>query len=125
MGAIERDGFETVKAGTEAIVAADAARGITSPPGRFLPRAAEFFDAARYRDDPAQYRPRTPLLDAGDLRRIVEDLARQVAEHPGNPANAEGSFERKAGAKAEFKVLRSELAEKRAALTKALNGESR
>lgn len=116
--AIARDGFETVLAGTERIVAADSRRKV-SPPGRYLPRPAEFFDAGRYLDDPEQYGPREAAVNVDGLRRHVADLEAQIKEHPGNPANTEGSLERKKEAREEFGKLRAALQEARQQLTQA------
>ena len=113
LAAIQRDGFDVVMAGTRAIVEAYARRGPEAVPGQFLQKAEEFFGSSCYNDDQAQYGPRQPTLDAGDLRRVIDDLARQVAEHPGNPCNAEGSFERKTDSRDEWRQLREQLRKKR------------
>lgn len=116
MAALQRDGFETVLNGTRAVVEAYKRRGHESVPGQYLPRADQFFSLSCYKDDPAQYAPRQATLDAGDLRRVIDDLTRQVSEHPGNPGNAEGSFERKTESRDEWRKLRDQLREKRAEL---------
>jgi hypothetical protein len=83
--AIHRHGFERVDQGTRAIVAADAARH-AMPPGRYLPRPAEFFEGGRYLDDPGQYGARTAAVVPLGMR--VRELARQLDEHDGSPLKA-------------------------------------
>ena len=122
--AVRRDGFERVRSGTVAIAEADRRRnGATSPPGRFLPRPAEFFDSSRYLDDPEQYGPRTASADPTELRRQIDDLSRMLVEHPGNPDNLEGSLDRKASHRDEFRDLKRVISEKRAALAELLKGQ--
>ncbi len=111
--AMRRDGFEVVLAGTKAIAEADGRRNGTASVGRFLPRPAEFFREGRYLDDPAQYGPRVATMDPGTLRQSIDDLAKRVAEHPGNPDNTIGSLERKKAGAAEFRELKALLAQRR------------
>lgn len=111
--AIGRHGFDRVMEGTRAIVAADARRNSAAARGRYLPRPAEFFASSRYLDDPSQYGPPGIAMDAQSLRKAIEELGRQLAEHPGNPENTIGSLERKKAAAPEFKALRARYSEMR------------
>jgi len=117
--AIRRDGYETVKEGTRKIVEAEA-KTKSFPPGFYIRPAAEFFEGSKYFDDPQQYLPRTGGTDVPTLRRRAEDLQDQMKEHPGNPANTEGSLERKKEAREEFVKLRDALQEARQKLNQAL-----
>lgn len=120
LAAIDRDGFEVVEAGTRAVVESYQKRGPEAIPGQYLPPAAKFFDSGSYKDDPAQYGPRPITMNVGDLRRLVDDLKRQKDEHPGNPNNNEGSFDRKESAYADFKALKDLLAAKNAELNRLM-----
>lgn len=122
MAAIARDGFQVVEAGTRAVVESYQRRGPEATPGQYLPLAEKFFASSSYKDDPAQYAPRPVTMNVGDLRRLVDDLKRQKDEHPGNPNNADGSFDRKDAAKAEFKALKELLAAKSAELNRLMGG---
>lgn len=119
LGAIRTHGFDVVLNGTRKIVAADAQRK-ASPPGRYLPRPTEFFEAGRYLDDPAQYGPREQVGDVQGLRMRVAELETQIRDHPGNPANTEGSLERKREALPEFRALCEELNQARKHLNQTL-----
>lgn len=110
--ALRRDGAQ-VLSGTAAIVAADRLRNPTvTPPGRYLPEPVRFFADSRYLDDPAQYGPRQAgqdsAVDPGEARRRLSELRTLLAEHPGNPDNAVGSFARKAKARPAWEALREE-----------------
>lgn len=108
-GAIRQHGFDAVLTGTKAIVEADGRRNGVAGRGRYLPKPVEFFEAARFLDDPSQYGPRDVVVDVGSLRKEAEELARRVAEHPGNPENTVGSLERKKAAAGEFRDLKAKL----------------
>lgn len=122
MAAIERDGFEVVEAGTRAVVESYQRGRAEATPGQHLPMAEKFFGSSCYKDDPAQYAPRAVTMNVGDLRRLVDDLRRQKEEHPGNPANAEGSFDRKESSAADFRALKELLAAKNAELNRMMGG---
>jgi len=108
--AIRQHGFDSVMVGTRAIVDADSAKNPTvAPPGRFLPRPSEFFAAARFLDDPAQYGPRRAPLEQRDLRKAIEDLRKAIAEHPGNPSSLEGALHRKKEARDGYYALCDQL----------------
>jgi hypothetical protein len=111
--AIARHGFEVVLAGTKAIAEADSRRNGQAARGRYLPRPTDFFGGSRYLDDPSQYGPPSMAMDATALRKSIEDLAKRVAEHPGNPENGIGSLERKKAAGPEFKSMRALLIQRR------------
>jgi len=119
--AIRRHGFEAVRDGTRKI-AESAAQQRTPIPGQYLPKASEFFDGSRYFDDPAQYGPRTPKVNTAELRRSIDEVSRQADEHVGNPANTEGSLDRKRESFEDWCRLKEQLKAMRAQLADALAG---
>jgi uncharacterized protein YdaU (DUF1376 family) len=118
--AIQRHGFPEVLEGTRSIVAAEAETR-SSPPGRFLPKPTEFFENSRYLDDPAQYGPRGATQNPGAVRQRIDELAKQIQEHPGNPVNTEGSLDRKEKFRDEFLELKRQLATAKASLANLQN----
>jgi hypothetical protein len=68
-----------------------------------------FFNGDKFLDDPAFYGPRDAVTDPGVAQARIRELVALMAEHPGNPDNGVGSFEKKERERPAYEALRKEL----------------
>ena len=116
-GAIQRDGFDVVKRGTEAICRANAERK-TTPIHRYMPHPVKFFSDDAYLGDPACYGPHPPILSKAALLSEIKLLDEAYAKHPANPPAAGYIRENVTQAmRDELEALRQKLAKAKAALS--------